>query len=125
MVVRGLSCAAIVCTRPGIFKCATRIEVSSDAGRTKYVATELPVQASFRRAPADHRVGIHMVHRPVRQSPGSAGGGAEEGDLVLITDAGRGQVFIKEMLELMVGRHLVPLAAFLVQPTHQRLPLAK
>ncbi|HEX3522209.1 MAG TPA: hypothetical protein VHT52_08995, partial [Stellaceae bacterium] len=65
------------------------------------------------------------MHRPVRQSPGSAGCGAEEEGLVLITDAGRGQVFIKEMLELVVGRHLVPLAAFLVQPYPPALAVGK
>ena len=34
----------------------------------------------------------------------------------MIADTGRGETFIEELLELMVRRHLVTLAAFLLQP---------
>src|SRR5882757_345490 len=39
-----------------------------------------------------------------------------EGGLGVIADAGRGEIFIEELLQLVVRRHLVTLAAFLLQP---------
>src|SRR5260370_40237028 len=64
----------------------------------------------------DHLVGIDAMHRPLSQDPGSADCRAEQGGLVVIADAGRGEIFIEEPLELVVRRHLVALAAFLLQP---------
>ncbi|HWX31554.1 MAG TPA: hypothetical protein VNZ53_29490 [Steroidobacteraceae bacterium] len=43
----------------------------------------------------------------------------------MITDAGHGQIFIKELFELVVHRHLMTLAAFLVQSHPPALTVGK
>ena len=58
----------------------------------------------------------HAFGAQVRQHPGSAGRRAEERGLVAIAYPGRDDIFIEELLELVVRRHLVTLAAFLLQP---------
>jgi hypothetical protein len=70
-------------------------------------------------------IGIDAMHRPVRQDPGFADRRTEERGLVVIAYTGRGEIFDEETLELVVRGHLVALAAFLLQPHPQRLPLAK
>jgi hypothetical protein len=52
----------------------------------------------------------------LREHAGFADRRSEEGASSVVTDAGRGKVFVDEGLELEVRRHLMPLAAFLVQP---------
>jgi hypothetical protein len=43
-----------------------------------------------------------------------AGAGAEEGGLAVFPYAEGLEIFIKELLELVMHRHFVPLAAFLM-----------
>jgi hypothetical protein len=43
----------------------------------------------------------------------------QKGASTVVTDAGRGKVFVDEGLELEVRRHLMPLAAFLVHRAHR------
>jgi hypothetical protein len=50
-----------------------------------------------------------------RSGSGAADAGAEQGALVVPGDAGGADVLIEERFELVVGRHLVLLAAFLVE----------
>ena len=38
------------------------------------------------------------------------------GGLAVLADSGRGEILIKELLELVMRRHFVALAAFLMQP---------
>jgi len=109
----------------GIFERAAGLEVGSNPGRAKYVAPDLSVEASFGRAPADHLIGIDTVHRPIRQHSGSAGRRAEEGGLTAVPDAGGVEIFIEELLELVVRRHLWRLPPFSCNRTHQRLPFEK
>jgi len=56
------------------------------------------------------------MQRVIREAPGFAGGRAEEGGLAVAPYAGGLEMFIQELLELVVDRHLVALAAFLMQP---------
>jgi hypothetical protein len=80
------------------------------------VTAEPDLEASLGHAAADHLIRVDAMHRPVCQPPGSAGRRAEEGGLAVFADAGRVEIFIDELLELVMRRHLVALAAFLVQP---------
>ena len=63
------------------------------------------------------------VHRLVGQRAGAAGGGAEEGALAVVADAGRLDIGVEIGFELVVRRHLMALAAFLVQPHPPALAL--
>ena len=40
----------------------------------------------------------------------------------VLADAGRGEILIEELFDLVMRRHFVALAAFLVKAHHQRLP---
>jgi hypothetical protein len=61
-------------------------------------------------------IGIDAVHRLVGEHAGLADRGAEQGGLAVLADSGRGEILIKELLELVMRRHFVALAAFLMQP---------
>jgi hypothetical protein len=78
------------------------------------VAAELDLEAGFGRAPAHHPVGIDTVHWLLRQHTGLAGGRAEEESLAIVP-AGRGEIFVEELSELVMRRHLVALGAFIVK----------
>jgi hypothetical protein len=52
-------------------------------------------------------------------------GGAKEGALLVADDAGGADVFIEEGFELVMRRHLVALAAFLVQADPTALAAAR
>ena len=99
-----------------IFQRATGFQIRSNARRAENVAAELALQASFCRASANHLIGIHSMHRPVRQHPGPACRRTEEGGLAFLADPGRSEILVEELLELVMRRHFVALAAFLVQP---------
>jgi hypothetical protein len=84
------NCAWAFVRRHGlrIFKCAAGLEIGGDAGCSKHVATELPLEASLGRSPAYHLIGIDAMHRPVGQDSRSSGRRAEEGGLTVIADPG-------------------------------------
>jgi hypothetical protein len=63
----------------------------------------------------DHPQGVVGVHRPVGEIPRLACGGAEEGAFLLASDAGRLDLGVQVGIGVVVGGHLVPLAALLVQ----------
>jgi hypothetical protein len=111
--------------RLGVFERAAGLEISGDPGRAEHVAAKLAFQSGFGRAAADHLVCVDAVHRPVGKDPGSAGRRAEEGGLAAVPDARRIEIFIKELLELVMGRHLVALAAFLIEPQPPALPVGE
>ena len=54
---------------------------------------------------------------------GAAGGGAEEGTLAVIADAGGLDIGVEIGFEIVVRRHLMALAAFFVQPDPPALAL--
>jgi hypothetical protein len=55
------------------------------------------------------------VHRRYRERAGALHGRAEQGTPFVGGDAGGADVFIEEGFELVVSRHFMALAAFLVQ----------
>jgi hypothetical protein len=65
------------------------------------------------------------MHRPIGQDPGSAERGAEEGCLAAIADTGGVEIFVEELLKLVMRRHFVALAAFLVEPQPPALAVRK
>jgi hypothetical protein len=67
----------------------------------------LDPEAGVGRAPAHHAVGVDAVHRLV--------GEHGRGGLAVLADAGRGEILIEELFELVMRRHFVALAAFLVK----------
>jgi hypothetical protein len=70
--------------------------------------------AEFAGAALDHAPGVDPVHHRRGERPGAADCRAEEGTLVVAGDAGSADVFVEGGFELVVRRHLVALAAFLV-----------
>jgi hypothetical protein len=60
-----------------------------------------------------------------RDCASSAESRAEEEGLAAIADTGGIEIFVEELLELVMGRHFVTLAAFLVQPQPPALAVRK
>ena len=56
------------------------------------------------------------MHRFIGQRAGAAGGGAEQGSLAGVADAGRLDISVEIGFQIVMRRHLMALAAFLVQP---------
>jgi len=101
--------------RLGVFERAAGLEISGDTRRSEHVAAKFPLQAGLGCAAADHLIGVDTMHRLGGQYPGSAKSRAEEGSLPRISDSRRIEIFIKEQFELVVRRHFVAFAAFLMQ----------
>ncbi|MGC1863935.1 MAG: hypothetical protein WA733_23150 [Methylocystis sp.] len=53
------------------------------------MATDLAPRAEVGGAALDHTPGVDSIHRLVGQRAGAAGGGAEQGSLAGVADAGR------------------------------------
>ena len=77
----------------------------------------LPRRAQIGGAALDHAPGVDAVHRLVGQRAGAAGGGAEQGSLAAVADSGRLDIGVEIGFEIVMRRHLMALAAFLMQ-TH-------
>ncbi len=107
----------------GPFQGTTSIQVGRDAGRAEGMAAHLDERAEVGGAALDHAPSVHPVHRLLGQCAGAAGGGAEEGSLAGIADAGCIYISIKIGFQTVMRRHLVPLAAFLVQADSPALAL--
>ena len=89
------------------------------------MAAEPALQAGLGGATADHLISIDTVHWPLDQDTGSAKRRPEEGGFAVVPDPGGVEIFVEKLLDLVVHRHLVALAAFLMQTQHQRFPFAK
>jgi hypothetical protein len=73
------------------------------------------VHAKLAGAALDHAPGVDPVHRRGRERAGAADGRAEQGTPFVAGDARGTEIFVEEGFELVMGRHFVALAAFLVQ----------
>src|ERR1700719_3625031 len=60
-------------------------------------------------------IGVDADHRNLGEPAGFAERRAEEGGLAVLADAGHGETLIEELFELVMRRHFVALAAFLVK----------
>jgi hypothetical protein len=65
------------------------------------------------------------MHGLAVQLTGPVAGGTEEGTFAILTDAGGLDVFVQKGFEVVVRRHLVVLAAFLVEAHPPALAIGK
>ncbi len=68
------------------------------------------------RAPADHAVDVGLAHGARRELAGAAGRGAEQPALGIVAEPRAIEIGLQVAVEVMVGGHVVELAALLVQP---------
>lgn len=71
-----------------VFQRSAALKVGRDAGRVEGVAADLHPEVQIGGTALDHTPGIDSIHRFIRQFPSAAGGGAEEGGLAGVADAG-------------------------------------
>jgi hypothetical protein len=79
------------------------------------MATDLGLEACVLRSPLDHRQDLVSVEAAVGELP-AAIKGPEEGSLPLCSDPRSIEIGAHVGLGVVVGRDLMPLAAYLVQP---------
>jgi hypothetical protein len=108
---------------------AAVLEVGRYPGGAEGVAADLGLDAGLAGPPANHPPDIGLEQGIGSQLPGAALDGAEQWPLALLlavlADAGGRNVLLKVAVEIVVGRHLVFLAALLVQPDPAPAPLHK
>lgn len=100
----------------GLLEFAAVREVRGNAGRPPGVVADRGEDAGLPCPPADHLPGVHPVEPLFGEDARASTHRPEQRALLVLTDAGRGDVGVEHLLELMVGGHLVVLAAFLLQP---------
>jgi hypothetical protein len=111
--------------RLGIFEHAAGLKVGRNAGCPEAVAADLDLHAELRGATLNHAPGIDAVHRRRSERAGAADSRAEQGTFVVAGDAGGTNVLVEEGFELVVRRHFVALAAFLVEADPPALAIGK
>jgi hypothetical protein len=100
----------------GVFERAAAFKISGDPGGAECVAADPALHAELGRPALDHPPGVDSVHRGGGEHAGAAAAdGAEEGGLLFLPYAGRINVGVEIGFEIVVRRHFVALAAFLVQ----------
>jgi hypothetical protein len=85
----------------GVFERAAGFEIGGQACGPECVTAELDFATDLGRPAPDHAVGVDPVHRVDGQRVGFAGRRAEEGPLGVAGDAGSGDVFVEEHLQLV------------------------
>jgi len=80
------------------------------------VIADARLDARGLRAALDHAIGILLVQRFVRQEACLSGGCAEQVAVGIAGDADSVDIFIEEMIKVMVTGNVMLLAALLVQP---------
>src|SRR4051812_30042330 len=74
------------------------------------IFTDIPASAARRRI-----IRQTSIHREACKDASLADRRPEQGRAALVADPGRGEVLVEVRLELVVRRHLVPLAALLME----------
>jgi hypothetical protein len=98
-----------------VFERSAGFEIGGDARGAEGVTTDFDLQACVGRSTADHSVDVDAMHRQAGENARLANCRAEEGSTALAADPGGTNVLVEVGLELVVGRHLVPLSALLVE----------
>jgi len=106
-----------------VFQSAAGFEIGGDARGAEGMAADFDARAEIGGAALDHAPSVDPVHRLFRQRAGAASGGAEQGSLAAVADAGRLDISVEIGFESVMRRHFMALAAFSCSRTHQRLPL--
>ena len=108
--------AFVRCHHLRVLQCSTVGEVSSDACCTKAVVADWRHDAGGKSPPAHHAPGVRLSHRRIgQQDTLMAAAGAEHPALLVLGDAGRGNVGMQVLGKAVMARHRVLLAAFLMQ----------
>ena len=97
-------------------------QVNGDAGCPEGVAAYLGADPGFSRPPLDHPEGIVARERLCSQPAGLEIRRAEERLPFVLTDPRSRNIAIEVLLERVVHRHLVVLAALLVEPEPPAFP---
>jgi hypothetical protein len=106
-----------------IFQSAASLEIGGDASGAEGMTADADSRAEIGGAALDHAPGVDAVHRVFRQRVGPANSGAEQGGLAVVADAGGLDVGVQVRFEIMMRRHLMTLAAFLMQTDPPALAL--
>jgi hypothetical protein len=101
--------------RLSILQSAAGFKICRDPRGSKRMAADADTRAEIGGAALDHAPGVNPAHRLFSQHAGAAGGGAEQGSLAGVADAGRHDVGVEIGFKSVMRRHLVALAALLMQ----------
>ena len=102
---------------------AAGFKIGGDTRGAERVAADPDARPEIGGAALDHPPGVDAVHRLFGQRSGAASGGAEEGSLAVVADASGFDVGVEVGFKIMMRRHLMALAAFLMQPHPPALAL--
>jgi len=97
----------------GNLKATAVLEVGGDSGRAEGVAADLGLDPGRERPPANHPRHVGLEQGIASHPPRSAARRPEERAFPVLGDAGSPNVLLQIAIEIMVGRHLVLLAALL------------
>jgi len=84
------------------FQLAAILQVGGDAGGAESVIADARLDAGRFRAALDHAVGVLLVHRFFGQEARFAGRRAEQVTVRVTGDAGRLDVLVQEVIEIVV-----------------------
>src|ERR1700685_1642059 len=98
-------------------------QILCDSRRTEGVIADSGLDPRRDRPPANHSIDIRLGEGIGRQPPGPATRAAEKVALAVLGYPRSGNIGIQVDLEVVVTGHLMPLAAFLVQPDPPPTPL--
>jgi hypothetical protein len=96
------------------FQHAAVLQICRDAGRAKGLIANPRFDAGRFRPPADDAVGVLLEEGIACELAGLAVGGAEEIAVDVTGDAGRFDIIVQTLIELMMTGNVVLLAAFFV-----------
>jgi hypothetical protein len=102
--------------RGSLFKGAAILEIGGNSRRPETVIAELGCDAGRRRAAADHRIGVRLRQHGAGELASAAPDRAEQRPLGIAAQARAVEIAREVLLEVMMARHRVPLAALLAQP---------
>jgi hypothetical protein len=108
--------------RGGVLERAAVFQIGGDAGRAERVVADHRADAGSLGPALHHRVRVRLRQWPVAELSRAARNGPEQRPFRFIRDAGAVEIRVQVRLERMVTRHLVPLAALLMQ-AHPQPPL--
>lgn len=99
----------------GNFEFAAVLEIRGDAGCAEGVTADPGFDAGFFGAPLNHAVYVRAPHRMLCEQAGLSERRTEERTCFLCGDTRRFDVLIQIVFEVVMARHLVELAVFLLK----------
>src|SRR5262249_3465291 len=105
----------MVCHCSGLFQRAAVFQIGCDAGCPECVIADPRFDASSSGPPADHRISVCLGEGSSGQQPRIATNGAEQWPLGVPPNAAAIKICLQVTFEVVVARHLMALAALLMQ----------